>query len=133
MDQAPGATETLRPGPERTCVFYQGSPKPAAGRPEASLDIGDLVSKTKQRNLARGRTSQPNQRANQRRLAGPIWAQEPKSRPLRHDKVDIIDSGAIPEPLDQPLRLDRSPNRGWLRLTDVETGLRPLDTTRRIY
>ena len=64
--------------------------------------------KTEQLDSTRAGLSQSDQRANQRRLAGPIWAQEPKSRPLRHDKVDIIDSGAIPEPLDQPFRLDRS-------------------------
>src|SRR5260370_39476410 len=32
-----------------------------------------------------------------------------------------------------PIRLDRSPDRGWLRHSEVETGLSPLDTALRIY
>jgi len=52
MDQAPGATEPLRPGPERTCVFYQGSREPAAGGQSLPLDVGEVtrLTKTKQRN-----------------------------------------------------------------------------------
>jgi hypothetical protein len=52
MDQAPGKTDTIRPGPERTCVFYQGSREPAARGQSLPVDPEEdyLLSKTKQRN-----------------------------------------------------------------------------------
>ena len=63
------------------------------------------------------------------RCGGPLFAARSRVRPAQ------VRSAITPplSPMRSPLRLNRGPNRGWLRLTDVETGLRPLDTTRRIY
>ena len=55
----------------------------------------------------RARVGEAEQRADHRRLAGAVGAEEAEGAAARHVQVDAVDGGALAEALGQAVRLDR--------------------------
>ncbi len=61
------------------------------------------------RDRARRRPQETDEDLHRRRLAGPVWSEEPEHRVAGHGEVDAVQDVVVPEPLAQTVHLDRGP------------------------